>query len=182
MINYMTMKRVLLFGICLLFAMSACEDKDKLVYRPSKFPDAKEKRDMSFAIPYMDKNRAMVVRARLNSGPQFSCIWDSGCSVPLKISALEAAQLIKDGTLSSRDYITSYPVTVANGQSNEYDVYLLKSVSFADNKGNEHTLTDVPAVIDDNVGTDILIGLPVMQSLGYAHEISQLENLIIFKE
>jgi hypothetical protein len=84
--------------------------------------------------------------------------------------------------LSERDYITSYPVTVANGQTSEYDVYLLKSVSFTDDKGDEHTLTDVPAVIDDNVGTDILVGLPVMQALGYAHEISQLENLIIYKE
>lgn len=176
------MKKMVLFSICMLLALSACENKDKTVYRPSKFPDAKEKRDMSFAIPYIDKNGAMVVRARLNSGPQFNCIWDSGCSVPLKISALEAAQLIKDGTLSNRDYMTSYPVTVANGQSNEYDVYLLKSVSFSDNNGNEHVLTDVPAVIDDNVGTDILIGLPVMQALGYAHEISQLEKLIIFKE
>lgn len=176
------MKSIILIGICMLLALSACENKDKLVYRPSKFPEAKVKRDMSFAIPYLDKNGSMMVRARLNSGPQFSCIWDSGCSVPLKVSALEAAQLIKDGTLSERDYITSYPVTVANGQTSEYDVYLLKSVSFTDDKGDEHTLTDVPAVIDDNVGTDILVGLPVMQALGYAHEISQLENLIIYKE
>ena len=166
----------------MLMALSACENKDKLVYRPSKFPEAKVKRDMSFAIPYVERNKAMIVRVRLNSGPQFDGTWDSGCNAPLKISALEAAQLIKDGTLSDSDYMTSYPVTVANGQTNEYDVYLMKSVSFTDNRGEEHVLTDVPAVIDDNVGTKILIGLPVMQALGYAHEISQLENLIIYKE
>ena len=178
----MVMKKFIVIGVCILLAMSACENKDKMVYRPSKFPEAKERRDISFAIPFLNKNGSMIVRVRLNRGPQFSCIWDSGCSVPIKISALEAAQLIKDGTLSNGDYMSSYPVTVANGQSNEYDVYLLKSVSFTDDKGGEHTLTNIPAVIDDNVGTDILIGLPVMQALGYAHEISQLENLIIFKE
>lgn len=64
----------------------------------------------------------------------------------------------------------------------EYDVYKLKSISFMDEDGVEHTINDVPAVIDDNVGTDILIGLPVMQALGYSHEISQYDQAIYFKE
>ena len=58
---------------------------------------------------------------------------------------------------------------------------MLKSISFVDNDGVEHSLSNIPAVIDDNAGTDILIGLPVMQALGYSYEISQYEQLIYFK-
>lgn len=118
----------------------------------------------------------------MNGGPQFEGTWDSGCSVPLKISTLEATALVKAGTLSESDYHSSLPITVANGQTSEYDVYKLKSISFMDEDGVEHTINDVPAVIDDNVGTDILIGLPVMQALGYSHEISQYDQAIYFKE
>lgn len=153
----------------------------KKVYRPSHFPDAQSASVYSFAIPYVEKNGSLVVRIRLNNGPQFEGTWDSGCGVPLKISMLEAAALVKDGTLSQSDYRQSLPVTVANGQTNEYDVYMLKSISFMDNNGEEHTLSNIPAVIDDNVGTSILIGLPVMQALGYSHEISQFDQSINFK-
>ena len=46
----------------------------------------------------------------------------------------------------------------------------------------EHSLSNIPAVIDDNVGTDILIGLPVMNALGYSHEIDQYNQHIYYKE
>jgi len=160
--------------------LSSCENKK--VYRPSLFPGEQNKRNFSFAIPYSEKNKSIIVRIRLNNGPQFEGIWDSGCGVPLKISNLEASALVKNGTLSESDYQSSLPIKVANGQTNEYAVYMLKSVSFVDEEGVEHALSNIPAVIDDNVGTDILIGLPVMQALGYSHEISQYDQLIYYKE
>lgn len=160
-----------------------CSCGNKKVYHPSQFPnELSSKREFSFAIPYQEKDNSVKVRIRLNGGPQFEGIWDSGCSVPLKISSLEAAALVKAGTLSNNDYYSSIPVKVANGQTGEYAVYKLKSISFMDEDGAEHTVNDVPAVIDDNVGTDILIGLPVMQALGYSHEISQFDQVIYFKE
>jgi len=165
-----------------LALLMLCSCGNNKVYRPSKFPDESSKRNFSFAIPYQEKNSSIIVRIRLNGGPQFEGTWDSGCSVPLKISQLEANTLVKTGTLSTKDYIDKLELTVANGQKNEYAVYMLKSVSFMDEDGVEHTINDVPAVIDDNVGTDILIGLPVMQALGYSHEISQYDQAIYFKE
>lgn len=174
------MKKIIFLCISMLVILCSCENKK--VYRPSQFPKPQNAKDFSFAIPYLDKKGAIVVRIRLNGGPQFEGIWDSGCNVPLKISKLEAASLVKNGTLSDSDYKQSMPVTVANGQQNEYDVYMLKSISFVDSDGTEHTIPNVPAVIDDNVGTDILIGLPVMQELGYSHEISQFDKSIYFKE
>ena len=174
------MKKIISFSISILLILCSCENKK--TYRPSHFPDSQSAKKYSFTIPYTEKNGALVVRIRLNGGPQFEGIWDSGCNVPLKISALEAAALVKDGTLSESDYKQSLPVTVANGQKNEYNVYILKSISFMDCDGNEHPLHNIPAVIDDNVGTNILIGLPVMQGLGDSHEISQFDDLIYFKD
>lgn len=168
--------------ICMLaLSLASCGNGNKKVYRPSEFPKSQEYNSYSFAIPYSEQNNSINVRIRLNGGPQFDGIWDSGCSVPLKISSLEAAALVKSGTLSKSDYQSSLPIKVANGQTNEYAVYMLKSISFVDNDGVEHSLNNIPAVIDDNAGTDILIGLPVMQALGYSHEISQYEQLIYFK-
>lgn len=173
------MKKLIYISMALLMLCSCGNNK---VYRPSKFPDESSNRNFSFAIPFQEKNGAIKVRIRLNGGPQFEGTWDSGCGVPLKISTLEANALVKAGTLSDSDYHSSIPLKVANGQINEYDVYKLKSISFTDEDGVEHTIKDVLAVIDDNVGTNILIGLPVMQALGYSHEISQYDQAIYFKE
>ena len=173
------MKKFIYMSLALLMLCSCGNNK---VYRPSKFPDESSKRNFSFAIPYQEKNSSIIVRIRLNGGPEFEGTWDSGCSVPLKISSLEADALVKAGTLSSSDYTDELELTVANGNKSEFSVYMLKSISFMDDKGVEHPLKDVPAVIDDNVGTDILIGLPVMQALGYSHEISQYDQAIYFKE
>lgn len=173
------MKKYVLISI---IALIICSCGDSKVYRPSKYPETSTRNSYSFAIPYQEKNSSIIVRVRLNGGPQFNGIWDSGCSVPLKISSLEAASLVNDGTLSESDYRASMPITVANGQTNNYAVYILKTISFTDKHGVEHTLKDVPTVIDDNVGTSILIGLPVMQELGYSHEISQYDQSIYFKE
>ena len=166
----------------IIITLIICSCGDSKVYRHSKYPELSSRNNFSFAIPYQEKNSSIIVRVRLNGGPQFNGIWDSGCSVPLKISNLEAAALVKEGTLSESDYKAKLPITVANGQTNEYAVYVLKNISFMDENGIEHTLSDVPAVIDDNVGTSILIGLPVMQKLGYSHEISQYDQFIYFKE
>ena len=174
------MKKLISLSLTILMVLCSCESKKN--YRPSLFPDGMNKRNFSFAIPFSEKSKSIIVRIRLNNGPQFEGIWDSGCSVPLKISTLEATALVKNGTLSDSDYQSSLPITVANGQTNEYAVYVLKSISFVDDEGIEHALSDIPAVIDDNVGTDILIGLPVMQALGYSYEISQYDQLIYFKE
>ena len=174
------MKNLTLLSISMLLLLCSCENKKD--YRPSQFPDANSISKYSFAIPYTEKSGSLLVRIRLNDGPQFDGVWDSGCSLPLKISMIEAQALVKDGTLSNEDYLQNKSITVANGQTNEYAVYMLKSISFMDDKGNEHTINNVPAVIDDNVGTSILIGLPVMQQLGYSHEISQYDQFIYFKE
>lgn len=172
------MKKYILLCIAVL-AMSSC-DNNVAKYRPSQFPG--EQSNFSYAIPCSDQSGSIIVRVRLNGGPQFQGTWDTGCQVPLKISMLEAASLLKDGTLSESDYCTKTPITSANGETNYYNVYKLSSISFTDDNGMEHQVKDVPAIIDDNIGTGILIGLPVMNELGYSCEVSPYENLIYVKE
>lgn len=173
------MKKSVLLCVAIALLCSCANNK---VYRPSKFPDESGRRDCSFAIPYTQKYNSMIVRVRLNGGPEFEAVWDTGNSFPMKISMQEAKALEKAGTLSLSDYCADVPVTVADGSTSIVSVYKLKSVSFVDKDGGEHVINDVLAVVDKNPDTDILIGLPVMQELGYSHEISQYDQLIYFKE
>ena len=173
------MKKLIFMSIALLLL---CSCGNKKVYVPSKFPDQLNRNQYSFAIPYVEQNNSIMVRVRLNGGPEFQGVWDSGCSVPIKISPLEAIALVKAGTLSNSDYHSSTPITVANGQTSYYEVYKLKSISFIDSEGNEHVVRDVLAVLDDNIGTDILIGLPIMQELGDSQQISTFDQAIYFKD
>ena len=171
------MKKYILLCIAVL-AMSSCEN-NAAKYRPSQFPN---KKSYSYAIPFSNQGGSIMVRIKLNDGPEFKGVWDTGCELPLKISELEAESLVKDGTLTVNDYKASIPVTSANGETNYYNVYMLSSISFTDENGNEHIVPDVPAIIDDNQATNILIGLPLMQELGYSHEESTYEQLIYVKE
>ncbi len=174
------MKKLICLSMILLLALCSCGNKK--VYHPSHFPVAQSRSEFSFSVPYEEKRGSIVVRVRLNGGPQFEGVWDTGCGLPLKITNLEATTLVKAGTLSTSDKKDRFPVRSANGQENMYDVYLLKSISFTDDEGEEHTVSNVPAIIDDNIGTDILIGLPVMQALANSNEISQNDQKIYFKD
>ena len=173
------MKKLIFMSIALLLLCSCGNNK---VYVPSKFPDQLNRQQYSFAIPYIEKNKSIIVRVRLNGGPEFQGVWDSGCSVPIKISRLEADALFKNKTLSYSDYQSKIALTVANGQTDYCDVYKLKSVSFVDTDGNEHVVNNVNVVIDDNANTEILIGLPIMQDLGDSQQISSYDQAIYFKD
>lgn len=173
------MKKILLFSITFLMMLCSCEEKK--VYRPSQFPKGQTKSNYSFAIPYQEFNGAIYVNVRLNDGPEFKGIWDTGSSLPLKISYLEFLQLIKNNMVSDDDFVDKTQVRVANGQVAEYEIYNIRSISFTDNDGREYRLNNIQAIIDENIETDILIGSPVMKMLGDSYEISHYDNLIYFK-
>lgn len=165
-----------------IISVLLCSCGGNKTYRPSKYPVAGHKDSYSFTIPYQDKNGAVVVRIRLNDGPEFNGVWDSGCAAPLKISRLEYISVAKEGTLTSDHQLGSVSYGAANGDVNDYEVYMLEKVTFVDSKGHEHSLPNVPVVIDENMDTDVLIGLPVMQELGGSFEISAYDQTIRVKE
>lgn len=173
------MKKIISLAVAVLMTLSSCNDKK--VYRPSNYPNLSGVGRHLFAIPYSNENGAIKVRVRLNNVAEFKGTWDTGCNIAMKISSLELESLKKNKTVSQRDFKGSIPVTVANGETQYYEVITIKKITFLDDQGQEHTLSDVQAVIDDNANTEILIGLPVMKELGDSHEVSQYDNLIYIK-
>lgn len=169
------------FGIT--FMLCSCgNNSDQKAYRPTHFPT--NVGIEGYKIPFRSNNNDVLVNIRLNGGTQFTgAVWDLGCSVPLKISSLEIVNLMKDNTFNEgAHYSEAIPITVANGQTTTLDAYVLDEVSFADVNGNEHSVSNVVAVVDPNMSTRILIGKPLMDELGYSQEIDNNENVIIIKE
>lgn len=172
-----------LWCIGLAFMLCSCGNiSDQKKYRPTHFPTNIGKEE--YKIPFHSNNNDVLVNIRLNGGTQFTgAVWDLGCSFPLKISHLEIANLMKDNTFKAgARYSEAISVTVANGQSVTMDAYVLDEVAFTDVDGKEHSVSNVPAVVDSNISTRILVGKPLMDKLGYSQEIDNNEMVIIIKE
>ena len=176
----MKMKRALIISLAVIFC--SCGTVDKKAYKPTHFPNSEKAQ--GYKIPFSNLNNDILVKIRLNGGTQFpNAKWDSGCSLPLKISYLEINNLLKDNTFKESCHISdAVPVTVANGQTVRMDAYILDKVSFTDINGDEHTVNNVLAVIDPNMSTSILIGKPLMDALGYSQEIDNIESVIYIRE
>ena len=108
----------------MLCSCSAEGDKKK-AYRPTHFPNTEKVQ--GFKIPFTNLNNDVLVKIRLNGGTQFpNAKWESGCSLPLKISYLEINNILKDNTFKESCHISdAVPVTVANGQTVRMDAYRL---------------------------------------------------------
>lgn len=176
------MKRLILISLSTIMLLCSCGGNSTKEYRPTHFP--KQSSLQGYKIPFESHGNDVLVKIRLNGGTQFAnAIWDLGCSVPLKISGSEMFYLLKDETFKAsaheRDAIT---ITVANGQTQTMDAYVLDIVSFTDNNGIEHSVSNVVAVVDPNLSTKILVGKPLMDALGYSQEIDNIENVIIIRE
>lgn len=176
------MKKIFLVGFCTIMLLCSCGSNSSKEYRPSHFP--KHSSAQGYKIPFETHGNDVLVKVRLNGGTQFAnAVWDLGCSVPLKISQYEIGNLMKDATFKSAAHkANAIEVTVANGQSQTMDLYVLDIVSFTDNDGVEHSVSNVQAVVDPNMSTPILIGKPLMDELGYSQEIDNAENVIIIRE
>ncbi len=176
------MKKIILISLSALFLLCSCVERSSEEYRPTSFP--KKTTEHGYKIPFETRGNNVLVKIRLNGGTQFAnAVWDLGCSVPLKISEYEIGNLLKDATFKAAAHVSNaVNVTLANGQSQTMNAYVLDVVSFTDNVGIEHTVSNVVAVVDPNVSTPILIGKPLMDALGYSQEIDNVEEVIIIRE
>lgn len=165
-----------------MFILCSCGGNSSKEYRPSHFP--KRSSVQGYRIPFTTHGNDVLVKIRLNGGTQFAnAVWDSGCDVELKISELEILNLMKDETFRSAAHVSdAVEITVANGETQTMNKYVLDVVSFTDNNGDEHSVSNVSAVVDPNISTQILIGKPLMDKLGYSQEIDNNEEVIIIRE
>lgn len=176
------MKKILLISLSAIMLFCSCGGNSTKEYRPTHFPT--QSSTQGYKIPFETHGNDVLVKIRLNGGTQFAnAVWDLGCSVPLKISRYEIGNLMKDATFKSAAHVSNaIEVTVANGQTQTMDAYVLDVVSFTDNNGVEHSVSNVVAVVDPNMSTQILVGKPLMDALGYSQEIDNIEDVIIIRE
>lgn len=176
------MKKILLISFSAIILLCSCGSNSSKDYHPTHFPTHSS--TQGYKIPFETHGNDVLVKIRLNGGTQFAnAVWDLGCSVPLKISLYEIGNLMKDATFNSAAHVSdAIEVTVANGQTQTMDAYVLDVVSFTDNNGAEHTVSNVVAVVDPNMSTQILVGKPLMDALGYSQEIDNIEDVIIIRE
>ena len=165
-----------------MMLLCSCGGNSVKEYQPTHFP--KQSSLQGYKIPFKSHGNDVLVNIRLNDGTQFAnAVWDSGCSVPLKISKYEMGNLMKDATFKSAAHVANaIKVNVANGQTQTMDAYVLDIVSFTDNSGIEHSVSNVVAAVDPNMNTQILVGKPLMDKLGYSQEINNVENVIVIRE
>lgn len=103
------------------------------------------------------------VQVSINGEP-FNMYWDTGASIT-SISSLELAKLIKQSKISQSDYIDSVQMSFADGSSTTEYVFHINEI-YIQGKDNQYLrLTDVAAVVSDNIDAPLLIGQNVISSL-----------------
>lgn len=133
-----------------------------------------------FEVEFKDAgNYTKIIHVKLNDAAGFDALFDTGCSY-VSISQIEAAPLIKAGTLSESDYSgKDIPISIADGTTGYKKVYKLKAVSVIDTKGQVHTLYDVPTTIEANPRATFLLGTYVIDNLAKKSYTVDLKKSVI---
>ena len=127
------------------------------------------------SIPFEMKNGLKYIPVKINGGPTFDMIFDTGCSGTL-ISIKEVQYLIQAGLLTQEDYRGNTHSSIADGSIVENMVFNLKELII----GNKIRCTDVTATVSKNIQAPMLLGNDVfdrVQSLTIDNEKQE----VIFK-
>lgn len=177
------MKKALVVIASMLILMTSCKKDPKMVYEPSKFPTESKKNELGvFKIHVKRQSGAIYVHVKINDAVSFDFAYDTGCSLLLSLSITEATQLAKSGALVVDDVVGEIETGLADGSLSKEAVVRIKQISLMDLDGKEHILNNIAAVVSPNEQAPLLFGLPLMEALGSSYEISQNEDVIIFKE
>ncbi len=156
-------KYILAIAISILF--TSCSKKNE--YDPYAIQSAKKKEvsKSAFEVNFKKTDANLkTIHVKLNGTNSYDALFDTGCSSML-ISQLELIDLLKSGTISQDDQIGSAVVALADGSSKEVPVFNIREVTIIDKDGKEHTIRDVNATVEENMGADILIGSTVIDNL-----------------
>ena len=119
------------------------------------------------------------VQVSLNGVP-FNMWWDTGASM-LCISTLEFTKMYKEGKISDKDFKGEINSTIADGSTVKNKVYTIREV-FIQGKDNKYLrLSNIDAIISDNLGAPLLIGQNVIQQLP-KHTFNERTAMIEFEE
>lgn len=168
-----------IFLILVTCVMSACNSK-KDEYNPYKI-NGKEKKvesKTSFEVKYKktDANLKTIHVKFNNTG--HDVIFDTGCS-GVSISSLELDELKKEGTITLADYKGGIENEIADGSKYVVPVYNINKITIVDTKGQEHTLSNVLATVEENPNAVILVGSSVIDNLAKKSYTVDLSKKVI---
>ena len=133
--------------------------------------DTYEYEEKTVEVPFMRENGVYKVKCSINGLP-LNFYFDTGAS-SVTMSNVEAAFMMKNGYLNSKDVVGSEYYTTANGDISEGTVVNLRSVEFAGLK-----LEGVKASIVHSQNAPLLLGQSVLRRLGKI-EIDYSRNVLI---
>lgn len=182
------MKRLYLFVFTLLFV--ACGSKqpqtntdfDPFVWSGDYMSNDEEGEILisssssnDIVIPFEIRSGVKFIPVKINGGPTFDMIFDTGCSGTL-ISIKEAQYLYQAGLLQEDDYLGNAYSSIADGSIVENMVFNLKELII----GGKMQCTDVTATVSGNIQAPMLLGNEVFDRM-QSFTIDNEHQVISFK-
>lgn len=130
--------------------------------------------DNTVSIPYEDRNGVKFIAVKINGGPTFDMIVDTGCSGVL-ISIKEAQYLAQSGLLTEDDYRGNALASIADGSIVENMVFNIKEMII----GGKIICTDVEVTVSNNISAPMLLGNGVFDRIS-SFSIDNANKQIIF--
>ena len=154
---------VFLFTSC-----SSCKDRQNTnTFDPFVWPNREVVTDESsgednsiVVIPFEIRSGVKYIPVKINGGPTFEMIFDTGCSETL-ISIKEAQYLEQADLLSKDDYHGSAQYSIADGSIVENTVVTLKELII----GGKIRCVDVKATVSNNIQAPMLLGNEVFDRM-----------------
>lgn len=128
----------------------------------------------SISIPYIEKNGVKYIAVKINGGPTFDMIVDTGCSGVL-ISIKEAQYLAQSGLLTEEDYRGNALSSIADGSIVENMVFNIKEMII----GGKIICSDVEVTVSKNLSAPMLLGNGVFDRIS-SFSIDNANKQIIF--
>lgn len=167
------------FLILVTCVMSACDSK-KNEYDPYNINGMEKKVESktSFEVKFKKTDANLkTIHVKLNNTGH-DVIFDTGCS-GVSISSLELVELLKEGTITQKDYNGSIQCEIADGSKKEVPMYNINKITVVDTKGQEHTLSNVVAMVEENPDAMILVGSSVIDNLAKKSYTVNLSKKVI---
>ena len=128
----------------------------------------------TISIPYTERNGVKYIAVKINGGPTFDMIVDTGCSGVL-ISIKEAQYLAQSGLLTEEDYKGNALSSIADGSIVENMVFTIKEMII----GGKIVCPNVDVTVSNNISAPMLLGNGVFNRVS-SFSIDNANKLITF--
>ena len=130
--------------------------------------------DETISIPYVERNGVKYIAVKINGGPTFDMIVDTGCSGVL-ISIKEAQYLAQSGLLTEEDYRGNALSSIADGSIVENMIFNIKEMII----GGKIVCSDVDVTVSNNISAPMLLGNGIFDRIS-SFSIDNANKQIIF--